>query len=91
MNQKCSFPREKFARYSWVLVVTELVVSGTQCNIFTGVCHSIHGGGGGVGYGAIPPRSPDPPPTTKAGGTHPTGMLSCLCESFKNRLNHTFK
>ena len=26
VNQKCAFPREKIVRYSWVLVVTELVV-----------------------------------------------------------------
>ena len=31
-GQKCSFPRKKFTRCSWVLVVTELIVSGTQCS-----------------------------------------------------------
>ena len=28
VNQKCSFPSKKFTRYSWVLVLTKLVVSG---------------------------------------------------------------
>ena len=31
VNQKCSFPRKKFAR--WVLAVTELVATGTQSNL----------------------------------------------------------
>ena len=29
--QKCSFVREEIARYSQMLVVTELVANGTQC------------------------------------------------------------
>ena len=30
-NQKCSFVREKIARYGQMLVVTEIVASDTQC------------------------------------------------------------
>ena len=51
-------------------------------NVFTHVCHSVHGGGV-VPYPAgtrppwdqTPPRT-RPPGTTKAGSTHPTRMLS---------------
>ena len=55
-------------------------------NVFTPVCHSVHGwGGGGVfasaSRGWIPPWTDNPPPpvemTIEAGGTHPTGMHSC--------------
>ena len=51
-----------------------------QGNVFTPVCHSVHRGGGlnfsactgkGVGFPACTG-------TGKAGGMHPTGMLSCL-------------
>ena len=46
-----------------------------QGNVVLRVCHSVRGGGclptGGGGLGR-------PPATRKAGGTHPTGMLSCL-------------
>ena len=49
--------------------------------MFTPVCHSVHrgglvpGGGWSLGEGAWwrPPRT-----ATAAGGTHPTGMHSCL-------------
>ena len=59
-----------------------------QGYIFTGVCDSVHRGGGclvrgvsgpggGVWSGGVP--GGDPPGTaTAAGGTHPTGMHSCL-------------
>ena len=46
-----------------------------QGNMFTGVCLST--GGGGAWSRGVP--GGDPPPTaTAAGGTHPTGMHSCL-------------
>ena len=35
VNQKCSFLRKKITRYSWVLVVIELVLSGFQCMYVT--------------------------------------------------------
>ena len=52
-------------------------------NVFTGVCDSVHSGGGlALGGGFLLPRGDvpggDPPWTaTGAGGTHPTGMHSC--------------
>ena len=64
-----------------------------QGNIFTPVCHSVHGGGGSASvHAGIPPlpMGPDPPPDQtplpgkqtpayglRATGTHPTGMHSC--------------
>ena len=33
IRSEYSCPRKKFTGYSWVVVVTELVVSGTQCNL----------------------------------------------------------
>ena len=48
------------------------------------VSHSVHGGGGclvlgGLVPGEVPGGDPHPPRmATAAGGTHPTGMLSCL-------------
>ena len=47
-------------------------------------------------YYPSPTRIPTPPRTTKAGGTHPTGMLSCLvCNQYKGyahtERNHKFK
>ena len=54
-------------------------------NVFTPVCHSVHGWGGWDGVsdsasrGWIPPWADTPPVemTIEAGGTHPTGMHSC--------------
>ena len=50
---------------------------------FTGVCHSTGGGGsasGGMGLGRPPPPSPSDNTGygQRAGGTHPTGMHSCV-------------
>ena len=49
-----------------------------QGNIFTPVCHSIHGGGvpgpGGCAWWRPPGAA------TAAGGTHPSGMHSCFNE-----------
>ena len=74
-------------------VVTARKPSLGQGNIFTPVCHSVHREGacsrGGcllLGGGVPAPGGPaqgvpgeDPPRTaTAAGGTHPTGMHSCL-------------
>ena len=50
-------------------------VSERYCFI-TGVCLSARGGGIPP-LKADPPLEADPPRTTKADGTHPTGMLSC--------------
>ena len=58
---------KKSSRYSRVLAVTELVVSGIQCsyrpkrsfgqgNIFTPVCHSVHRGGVGCPGGVSAPN-----------------------------------
>ena len=60
--------------------------------VFTLVCHSVHGGGGGCSPGKAdspgrqtPPQEgrplPPPPPhgmATAAIGTHPTGMYLCV-------------
>ena len=53
-----------------------------QGNIFTPVCHSVHKGGS---TGQVPPRDQVHPRAVhagrygqQAGGTHPTGMHSCL-------------
>ena len=57
-----------------------------QGYIFTGVCHSVNGGGGGgiLAYTeADPPGTRHPPKKIfvpygqSAGGTHPSGMHSC--------------
>ena len=49
-------------------------------DVFTPVCHSVHGGVGD-GVSGRPPRQTPPtgrqPPPTSADGTHPTGMHSC--------------
>ena len=48
-----------------------------QGNIFTPVCHSFCSqGGGGVCLSAC--WDTTPPPGSRAAGTHPTGMHSCL-------------
>ena len=59
-----------------------------QGNAFTRVCHSVHGESaygvcfqiGSASRGDLPTgglgKPPAPPQTRKAGGTHPTGMLS---------------
>ena len=77
-------------------LITSCKRSCREGNVFTGICHSVHGRGVVVPY---PPIGPDPPPrdqtpsrkdtgpdrkwhhtpppgTTKAGGTHPTEMVS---------------
>ena len=55
--------------------------------VFTGVCHSVHGGVSQHALGQTPPWADNPlgrqppvrhPPTaTAADSTHPTGMHSC--------------
>ena len=55
-----------------------------QGNIFRSACHSGHSGeevciqGGGICLQGGGLGRPPPPRIRKAGGTHPTGMLSCL-------------
>ena len=49
-------------------IITARKRSLGQGNIFTPVCHSVHGGGG--------------IPACIAGGTHPTGMHSCFVLNF---------
>ena len=60
--------------------------------MFTGVCLSTGGGesmvrgGGWSGWGLDGPGGwivETPPSATAAGGTHPTGMHSCLLKLFK--------
>ena len=61
-----------------------------QGNVFTGVCQRMEGGGlpsmhhkshdrGGSAYRGV---GQTPPRTRKAGGMHPTGMLSCFVMFF---------
>ena len=45
-------------------------------NVFTGVCQSVHMGVVLPSLTVPLPLVALPPGTTKAGGTHPTGMLS---------------
>ena len=47
-------------------------------NVFTGVCDSVHGGGGAWSRGRCLLETPPPQTATDAGGTHPTGMHSCF-------------
>ena len=52
-----------------------------QGYVFTRVCDSVHRGGGAwSGGGLLLEGCGEPPPVTAtaAGGTHPTGMHSCL-------------
>ena len=76
----CSDRKEKY-------IFTARKRSLGQGDIFTPVCHSVHGGGVAWFWGGTAPGGglvlggclvEDPPGTaTAAGGTHPTGMQSC--------------
>ena len=67
-------------------------ISFGQGNVFTRVCHYVHGGGvclGGLhrgkGYWADPPPSPHIGYYgIRAGGRHPTGMHSCCNHIYSN-------
>ena len=59
-----------------ILNIYRLQTKLREGNIFTGVCDSVQGGGGLVPGGAW--WRPPPRTATAAGGTHPTGMHSCL-------------
>ena len=90
------------------LIFTARKRSLGQGNIFTPVCHSVHGGGGvclsacwdmppgpgttplgpGTPSGPCTPQHHAPPSTEHAGrysqcvgGTHPTGLQSCLLKN----------
>ena len=58
-----------------------------QGNVFTAVCHSVHGGGLPYPPGQTHPRADTPVQCMlgygqQAGGTHPTGMQSCIHSPF---------
>ena len=67
-------------------VFTDRKRSLGQGNIFAPVCHSVHREGSASVHAGIPPPWSRHPPGAdhagrygqRAGGTHPTGMQSCL-------------
>ena len=71
----------KMTHINYIIIFTTRKRSLGQGYVFTRVCHSVYRRGvsvWGVSVRETPPRQRPSPVWRRSGGTHPTGMLSCL-------------